>query len=355
MEFSRVRFTDFKNIMPRDISFAPGLNLLYGRNGAGKTNILEGINLLFGWGPLPGTKRSSLLSWKSRAEGKNEITLTGLLSTGEAAEAKISHRTTLRLDNKAIRASDLRTRVPVMTFLPDDVMLIEGASAYRRRILDMTLALLLPVYALRLSEYRHGIRQKAALLKRGMASAAADRSLLPAAVWIWKMREQAVALFAECLSESREILPGAIELSLKRGGAGNVPDAEEDYIKSLMLHREREAALKFPLVGPHRDDIIITCGNMPASEFFSRGLRRRCAIALMLAAASAVKRKLGSAPILLFDEVTSDLDSEGKEILFSILEARRCQVIAATAEAAFAEENKNVKIHIIEHGEDTTL
>ena len=159
-----------------------------------------------------------------------------------------------------------------------------------------------------------------------------DKALLPLAVWLWKMREEGVRLLSEELENLSELAPAKIELSLKRGGAGMCSDLEEDYSSSVFSFREREAALRFPIVGPHRDDIIISADGRLASSSLSRGLRRRTAVSLMLAASDGVKRKTGKNPVLLLDEVTAELDGKGREILFKSLLSRGTQVFAATAE-----------------------
>ena len=165
-----------------------------------------------------------------------------------------------------------------------------------------------------------------------MPSMIADRALLPLASWIWRMREEGVALLADSLGGFEQLAPFGIDLSLKRGGAGFERDCADDYAKALVVNGERERAMRFPVVGPHRDDIIITSQSRPASSALSRGLRRRTAMALMLAASESVRRKLGREPVLLLDEVAAELDPAGKEQLFSTLHARGGQIFAATAE-----------------------
>lgn len=311
--------------------WSPGLNLLTGENGSGKTNILEGMNIISGWGPLDRAATSlSIPTWNS---GSTEVQLTGELESNEIVKVKIARRYSVRIDDKPAQASELRRKIPVLTFLPDDMSIVEGSSVYRRRVLDMVLALIVPSYALRLSDYRRGVRQKGVFLKRGMPTMIADRALLPLASWIWKMREEGVALLSDSLSGFERLAPFGIALYLQRGGAGFERAAEDDYARAVVVNGERERAAGFPLVGPHRDDIIITSRDRPASSSLSRGLRRRTAIAVMLAAAESVRRKLGTEPVLLLDEVASELDAAGKEQLFSTLYGRGGQIFAATAES----------------------
>ena len=332
MGFSRVRFNNFRNIEPREIKWSPGLNLLTGVNGSGKTNLLEGISIISGWGPLErGTRTASLPAWNS---GSSVVQLTGQLDGdyGDIIQVKIEGRISARLNEKPLSSSDLRWQVPVLSFLPNDMAILEDSASYRRRLLDMLLAILIPTYAMRLHEYRRGVRQKSEMLRRGLPTGNIERVLAPHAAWLWRMRSKAVELLSECLVELDELLPARVELKLARGGAGFCQDEDEDYRRALEENRGKEQILKVCMAGPHRDDLISTSGGRPAAEALSRGYRRRTAIGLMLASADGVRRKLGREPVLLLDEVTAELDAEGRGILFAALAARHTQAFAATAE-----------------------
>lgn len=353
MGFSRVRFNNFRNIESREIKWSPGLNLLRGGNGAGKTNVLEGINIISGWGPLErGTKSISLPTWNS---GSNEVQLTGQLDSiaGDIIKLKISGRYMLRFDDKPINATELRWKIPVLTFLPNDMTIIEDSASYRRRLLDMILALIIPSYAVRLSDYRRGVRQKAALLRKGIQTITVDKALQPLAIWIWRMREEAVSLLSLCLTEIRDLLPAPIQLSLKRGGAGFAEIAEADYLESLSRNYQKEQVMRVPITGPHRDDLVVESGGLPAAVAMSRGYRRRTAIALMLAASDGIKKKLGKDPVLLLDEVTAELDADGRNFLFNALLERKTQVFAATAEPGLEDfpgvvyETRNGRVELL--------
>lgn len=220
MGYSRVRFNNFRNIEPREIKWSPGLNLLTGPNGSGKTNILEGINIVSGWGPLErGTRSSSLPTWNS---GSSEVQLTGQLDdeNGEIIKVKISSRYTVRIDERSITATELRWKIPVLSFLPNDMSIIEGPASFRRRLMDMVLALIVPVYASRLNDYRRGIRQKTAILRNGGRTELIDRALLPLASWVWKMREEALTMISESMNDMCGLLPCPTDISLLRGGSG---------------------------------------------------------------------------------------------------------------------------------------
>lgn len=333
MGFSWVKFNNFRNLEPREIKWSPGLNLLIGENGSGKTNVLEGINLISGWGPLErGTISASMATWNS---GIREVRLSGHHDGkfGETVNVKIAGRYMIKLDGKVVSATELRYKFPVLTFLPCDIEIVDGSASYRRRFLDMLLALFIPSYAVRLNDYKRCMKHKSVLLRRGMPTDMIDKAVAPLAAWLWKMREEGITFLCECMDEINGIVPSKLSLSFKRGGAGrNLDSREEDFRVSIFSAKEKEKVLKFPLVGPHRDDILILSEGKPASESLSRGYRRRAAISLMLAACDGIKRKLGKSPVLLLDEVTAELDETGRKILFSSLEDRNTQVFAATAE-----------------------
>ena len=332
MGYNRVRFNNFRNIEPREIKWSPGLNLLTGPNGSGKTNILEGINIVSGWGPLErGTRSSSLPTWNS---GSSEIQLTGQLDdeNGEIIKVKISSRYTVRIEEKSITATELRWKIPVLSFLPNDMSIIEGSASFRRRLMDMVLTLIVPVYSSRLHDYRRGIKQKTTILRNGGRTDLIDRALLPLASWIWKMREEALVMISDSMKDMCCLLPCQTDIILSRGGAGFIANPEEDFRYSLKINKTREDAMKIPLAGPHRDDMLIKTNGTPAALSLSRGYRRRVAVALILAAAEGVRRKLGKNPVLLLDEITAELDSEGRNILFCALTERKTQVFASTAE-----------------------
>jgi DNA replication and repair protein RecF len=119
-----------------------------------------------------------------------------------------------------------------------------------------------------------------------------------------------------------------------RGGGGFDEVPSEDFRKSLAAAHDREMGSRMPLVGPQRDDIKIECGGISASVALSRGQGRKLAVALVLASAQVVERCLSRKPVLLFDEIYSELDAEGREYVIDALVSTGCQVFASTAEAA---------------------
>lgn len=331
MRIAQTRFRNFRNLENALIRWDSGLNLLTGVNGAGKTNVLEALHVVTGWGAFSGSKCSDTVKWHSEGGASLAAQATG--EREAVIEAVIVGRASLRLDSKLCRWGDLRSCVPSLTFLPSDMALIEGAPSVRRRFLDLLCALCFPLYAYKLSEYRKITQHRRHLLGLGHSTRVTEETMANLSVWIWECRLEVIAALRVHLEKWCDLLPRKIDLNLKRGGGGNADSLLEDFHRSCAILAERERASGLPLVGPHRDDLIIGCEGRPAPEVLSRGQRRRAALALVMAAASAVERRNRASPVLLFDEVASELDEAGRTVLMECLQRSRWQVFAATAES----------------------
>ncbi len=315
------------------MSLPPGMLLLAGANGAGKTNFLEIFHLLGGWGPLPGRKVGDVPSWGQ----EDRAFLSGRFQGEEDVEcaASLGRTTLLALGKTRCRAPDLRVRVPSLLFLPEDLLLVEGSPSVRRRFIDRLTALLFPLYARRLHEYGRGLRHRAALLRQGRSPSVTGKVLAPLGAWIWSLRSHTVNLLVRHLESLETLLSGKLSLVLHRGGAGAGDDALEAFLDGLYRSEDEERRTGFPVVGPHRDDLLLDVDGVAAARKLSRGQRRRLAVALVVAAGYAVREHLRRTPVLLLDEVAAELDFQGRELLFSTLKATSWQVVATTAEHHF--------------------
>ena len=350
MKFSETAWKGFRNLRPRRQRWCPGLNVLLGPNGAGKTNLLESLSVLSGWGAFPSLgKTSSLVAWDvdgaflaAAAAGEREFT----------AEARVGARISLRAGNERVTHSELRALLPSLAFLPQDVGLLEGAASVRRRFLDRLCALVSPLYARRLAEYKQLVRQKTVLLRQSRAGAALRGLTSPMAQlggWIRWSRAEAAAFFFNFFGALKDepsgLLPFEAELSLEFRDYH-----EERTIKTLALESapslpyltgELAAALEaglglelragMTLVGPHRDDLTFSCLGRPAALSLSRGQKRRMVMAAILAAGRVIEAKLRLKPILLLDDVAAELDAEGQERTGQALAASGWQVFSASA------------------------
>lgn len=331
MFFKETGSVNFKNLTTGKILWGDGLNLISGPNGSGKTNLIETLNILSGWGPFKQVGKIDLLNWSSNeSRGFLQAQVSG--EEEVLIQSSVTSRCFMKCDGKRSNCSSIRVKVPTLSFLPGDLALLEGSPSVRRRFIDVLCAIIYPLYALRLTEYRRAISHKKALLESGRATEIVDKAIAPIASWIWGCRDRAVKAIGMGLEASLSLPPGPMSFSMERGCGGLLNDGEEDYLLSVERHARRERGSRRPLVGPHRDEFRITSNGIAASSAFSRGQRRRASLSLVIAAGWVVQTKLRRAPILLLDEVASELDREGRRITVETLSSLGWQVIAATAE-----------------------
>ena len=318
------------------MEWQPGFNVIIGPNGSGKTNFLEGLNLMAGWGPFERRmKISGVIKWNSgESEPSGSASLWGRVRGEESSEvfASLHSRCQLKCDGKLAGAAEMRRKIPVMSFMPWHMSLLKGGASYRRQLLDMIGALVSVPYARILHDYRVILRQKTVLLRNRREPRAADRLLVSLGSWLWAAREEILKMLRDGMNKYSELLPSPIDFFFKRGGGGLDENPSEDFKKSLRAAGEREFYAKQPLVGPQRDDVEFKCGGVEAAAALSRGQSRRTVAALMLASASAVERRLGKKPVMIFDEITSELDESGRFMTVEALRGTGYQIFAATTD-----------------------
>ena len=352
MQFTETAWKGFRNLKPRRQQWCPGLNILFGPNGSGKTNLLESFNVLSGWGAFAalGNRTSFLVAWNAesgrallagRAEGERDLEV----------QAQIGTRMSLRAANERTTYSELRLLLPSLSFLAHDIDLLDGSPSTRRLFIDKLCALFSPLYARRLAEYRQLARHRTTLLRQKKWDAAALRATVTPIVqlggWIRAGRRKVVGLLSKALLEEREVLPFSVSIGLELRGSAGLEDAVSDMAAALEASAERERGAGRVLVGPHLDDLLFTCripakGNepgddseRPAASALSRGQKRRVVVAAILAAGHLIETRLRLKPILLLDDVAAELDAEGKELMGQALAATGWQVFVTGVEDPF--------------------
>lgn len=331
MYLSSLELRRFRNLHDGRYAFSPGLTLIRGENGAGKTNLLEALSLLTGWGTFPGRKVGDVPRWNS-----SEKAFLGARFEEEyflEVKSEVGRQNLLRCGSRRCTAGDVRSRISALFFLPSDMELVEGSSSVRRRFCNRLCALLHPHYAEKLYEYKRLHRQKTSLLRQGRSTSGVDRLLIPSGAWLWEIREKALKLFvSRGLSSVGSMLSSPVRVTLLRGGGGLHENPREDFAQSLERHAREERRRGRVLLGPSGDDLLLEVGERPASVVLSRGQRRRLALALMLGMGYLVEASCRRKPLFVLDEVTAELDIPGRSLLFEALEAPQWQVLAATAE-----------------------
>ena len=328
MQLDRLWLTDFRNYLSAEMAPAPeGLTVIAGSNGAGKTNLLEAIGYLASLRSFRGAPGDALVRvGAGRAVVRAEVRREGRSLLLEA-ELVPGGRDRVQVNRQALRRTrDLLGALQVTVFAPDDLALIKAGPQGRRNSLDDLLAALHPRHDALRSEVERIVRQRNALLKQ-----AAGNPRPPADVMttldVW---DQKLAQTGEALADARDDLVGALDPHIQ---AAYAQVAERSADVAASYHRSWTGPLSGALgssrsddlrrgvttVGPHHDDLLISLAALPSRTHASQGEQRSLALAMRLAGHRVVTGTIGSAPVLLLDDVFSELDPDRAEALLGSL------------------------------------
>jgi DNA replication and repair protein RecF len=328
-----VELIDFRNYAALDLEVSPGVTVLIGANGQGKTNLLEAIAYLATLSSFRGATDDVLVRAGAdtsivRAEAERDR--RNLLIETEIR--RVGRNRTLVNRQPLQRTRDLLGALRVSVFAPDDLELVKGTPGLRRRFVDDLAVSVDPNLDARRSEVDRVLRQRNALLKqcKGHLDADAavtlevwDTKLASAGEALGRMRAELVAQVAPFLDDAYAALSG-------RAGAAVTSDATIRYAPSwsvdglaaaLAAARHDDLRRGVTTVGPHRDEIDLFLGGEPARTHASQGEQRSFALALRLAGHRLVTDATSSAPILLLDDVFSELDASRRTSLLANLPA----------------------------------
>ncbi|HEY8498790.1 MAG TPA: DNA replication/repair protein RecF [Limnochordales bacterium] len=354
MRLLSLRLVDFRNYAGAEMEPDPSLNLVVGPNGQGKTNLLEAVWVLGGArSPRAAEQREMIRFGQPRAAVSGKVLLD---ETGAQRDLELELRDGARLfrvNGKGVaRHADVLGSLAALWFSPDEVDVVRGGPAQRRRFLDLALAQADPLYRAALLRYAHVLRQRNRLLRA--AGASGSEVLLEA----W---DEQLAQFGSTLVAARLALVDSLQEPAERAyrrmagqGArlrlryqarlemppGGVPDAAalRDAIRRrLQALRAAELAGGMTLAGPHRDDLAVQDGETDLRRFGSRGQQRMAAVALFVAAWGWMRARLGEAPVLLLDDALSELDPERRSRLLEVL-PEEAQTFLTGTDPALLEE-----------------
>lgn len=330
MRVERLQLTSFRSYAALDVSFPGGPQVVVGPNATGKTNLLESLVVL-------GTSRShrasgdgELISWgadfsrlEASLEGsdKVEVVIARSGTSGATSAGAGGGRKRVLVNGVARRPSALSAALPVVLFAPEDMLLVVGSPGGRRNALDALVVQTVPAAAATMSTYGRALTQRNNLLKAIREGGAApdelkywDGVVIEDGAQIVDWRRAAIAQLGVPLSDAHhEIAPG--EEALRMDYVTNAPPLDGETTRDALRRRltdtrEKEMWNGATLIGPHRDDVVFVSGERELSTFASRGQQRTAILALKLAQLDLLTSVAGRAPLLLLDDVFSELDPE---------------------------------------------
>ncbi len=319
MHLAQLKLRDFRNYARLEAAFNPGFHLFLGDNAQGKTNILEAIYLLSTLRSFRGVTGAQMVRHGQKgyfvgarvvAHGEHDIKLYWSADQRQAS-----------LDGQPVRRlSDFLGVLRSVIFCTEDLELIKGAAGQRRRYLDLLLAQTNSSYLPLLQTYSRALRSRNALLKRQpvdeIALEAFTQELVRAGeIIIERRRELLPRLSPLARLAFRRIARDAEDLLLEYQ-----PSAPGGFKADLARSRPRERIYRTTVVGPHRDELLLSLDGKPASKFSSEGQKRSLAIALKMAQVDYFTGIHGSSPVLLIDDVMGELDAHRRGAFLPMLE-----------------------------------
>jgi DNA replication and repair protein RecF len=359
MHLEALRLYNFRNFKELDINLDAGINIFYGDNAQGKTNLLESIFFLAGLKPLTNVSDADLIKYDMSAGYVRGVfdTRTGSV---EREVAVYSDKKKIIKEGGIVKnkRSELSNSVSTVFFSPDDLSLVKGEPSGRRRFIDSVIYHTRPFYYKYLNGYYRVLSHRNTLLKSLKKNISNAGSLDP---WDEQLSEFGTQLirerikFLEKISSISvdffsEFTSGVSRLSIKYVcciDCSQPYKIKQLFLKSLKERRNADIMRTYTTVGPHRDDIIFEIDGKDARFFGSQGQQRLLVLCLKFAQRHIIHVESGEYPILLLDDVMSELDSTRRSL---ILENEHHQVFITTTDIKFIPDNilkKSVVYHVV--------
>ena len=326
---SRLELRDFRCFTSLTVEAVPGAQFFVGSNALGKTSILEAVCVLL----RLASPRSSTLAPLVRWDAPAGFGLKGKFADRQLQFLYSPERKKLLLDEAEKTSASDYLRVARLVYLGNsDLDLVRGSGELRRRFLDFLGTQIEPLYRANLRAYERALRSRNRLLKiapgRRREIEAYDVPLLESGTLLTSLRRSLIAELLPWAERAGAAISAAIDpplgLTYQPGaGVGDFADALHDS-------RDEETRLRQTLVGPHRDDLLLTLGGRTAAQFASEGQQRTVALALKLAQAGLLQAVWKTPPLLLFDDIFGELDPARRNALFAALPADAQQLITTT-------------------------
>ena len=320
MYIESVQLKNFRNYDSLELDLAQGTNIFYGNNAQGKTNILEALYLCGTTKSHKGSRDKDMIQF-----GKDESHIRMMVKRDELSYRIDMHLKKNKAKGVAInglpirKASELFGVVNLVFFSPEDLNIIKNGPGERRRFLDLELCQLDKIYLTNLASYNHIVNQRNKLLKDICVQPSLKETL---DIWDMQMAEYGQKIidkrseFIQELNETVRKIHANLTGGLEELEVVYEPDCTAGKLESVIhANREKDMRMRLTSEGPHRDDMCVMANGVDIRKYGSQGQQRTAALSLKLSEIYIVKRKIKDTPILLLDDVLSELDSSRQNYL----------------------------------------
>ncbi|ODJ50626.1 DNA replication/repair protein RecF [Brochothrix thermosphacta] len=339
----------FRNYDHAELEFGQDVTLFLGQNAQGKTNVLEAIYTLAMAKSHRTTTDKDLIQWQAeyakiegRVRKRGQSVPMSLIVTNKGKKAKVNH-----LEQK--RLSNYIGHLNVVMFAPEDLSLVKGSPSVRRRFIDMELGQMLPIYLYDLTQFQRILQQRNHYLKRLQTRKTTDTTMLDVLDeqyselaakitlrrrdFVMQLSEYAIPIHSE-ISRQKETLEIHYESSVKLleevAKDKELDEVRAQLITDLQSKRQREIDRGVSLIGPHRDDLTFIVNERNVQVFGSQGQQRTTALAVKLAEIDLIFQETNEYPLLLLDDVLSELDEHRQTHLLNAIQGKVQTFVTAT-------------------------
>ena len=328
MIITRAQLTNYRSYAACALAPCEGVNVLLGDNGQGKTNVLEALYLCCTGRSHRTRQDRELIRWgedfasvkveSQRRDGSHQVEI--IMPAMGRRKLKIAGQ-------EASKSGELMGHVTGVLFSPEDLRTVKDGPAERRRFVDMALSQIKPAYYYALQRYARALKQRNEVLKAANAQPALlntldswDEQLAAAGAELTRHRREYIAKLSVQAGEThREISDGREQLEIRYAPSVALGDDVQSTLDALFAARENDLRRMTTSVGSHRDDVLLLIGGRDVRAYGSQGQQRTAALAMRLSELDVMRETMGEWPMLMLDDVMSELDPSRRRQLVSHL------------------------------------
>lgn len=346
---TEARLQNFRSYIDSSFEFGDGVNIIVGPNASGKTNLLEAV-LVLARGSSYRAKDSELVRLGADWARVDGVTRRGTRVV-KIEQQHSGAKKTFEIDEQPFLRLSLQKMIPVVLFEPNHLLLLTGSPDLRRSFLDDLIEQTLPGYATARRAYRRVLAQRNALLKKGHTHAVSQ-------IFVWNLRLSELggkiaqerqhvieAINERATTTYKGLSHAEADVSVQYQSASPAEQYETHLLRRLESNLERDCLLGFTTHGPHRDDMTILLNDQPADITASRGETRSLILMLKIIELQLLERARSITPLLLLDDVFSELDGKRRHALTSHL--KNYQTFITTTDADIVAKNFTADSNII--------
>lgn len=363
MKVIALKFENYRNLKNNIIAPCAGVNIIYGDNAQGKTNLLEALWMFCGGHSFRASKDNDVINWY-KSIAKLEMKFFGQEREQKAKITFQSGKKSVEINGVEKKsAASMIEKYCAVVFSPEHLNLIKRGPSERRKFIDSAICREKLQNAVILSKYNRLLNQRNSLLKDICKRPSLEETLC---IWDEPLVQNGAMLirkrldYIEMLTKKAEeyhrgISRGMEELKIRYISSADIKFEDTAKVIEDKLRKKFESNRKDDIrtgvtnYGPHRDDVEILINNKNAKAFASQGQQRSAVLSLKLAEASVLRERMGEEPVILLDDVLSELDNGRQDFLLN--ELKRCQVFITCCEKSNKEQLKDGKIFYLKNGE----